>query len=263
MGDRRWQRALVTGASAGIGDSFARELAAEGTDLVIVARNRSRLEDLATDLHAGHGVQIEVVVADLADPDELAVVEERVAAETDRVDLLVNNAGYGLSGRFGTVGVDEEEAEIRVNVVALVRLTHAAVGQMSDAGGGGILNVSSMAAFQPGPSSANYSATKAYVLSFSQSVHEDLAASEVHVSVLCPGLTRTEFQERGGYEVTSVPGFMWQDARPVARAGLDGVAVNHAVVVPGLHNRAAAATLRLVPMGAARRAAAAVVARTR
>lgn len=262
--DKRWERALVTGASSGIGDAFARVLASEGTDLIVVARNEERLQALAEELVGAHDIDVEVLRADLSDATDLAAVEARVAAPDDPVDLLVNNAGYGINGPFGEIPVDDEEAEIRVNVVALTRLTHAAIGRMRGVEGGGVLNVSSVAAFQPGPSSANYGATKAYVLSLSQAVHEEQKSDGgVHVSCLCPGLTRTEFQDRGGYDVTSMPDFLWQDSETVARAGLDGVAANRPVVVPGVHNKALTATMRLVPMGIARRSAGLVTERLR
>jgi short-subunit dehydrogenase len=262
-GRPRWRRALVTGASSGIGSEFCRHLAADGTDLVVVARTRDRLDQLAAELTDAHGIAVEVLTADLTISADLAVVEERVAATDDRVDLLVNNAGFGINGKFSEIPVDDEESEIKVNVVALLRLAHAAVGQMTDSGGGGILNVSSIAGFQPGPRSANYSATKAFVTSFSQAVHEEARGDGIHVTALCPGLTRTEFQSRGGYDLDGLPNLLWQEADEVARVGLDAVAANRAVVVSGLPNKATAVTMRLLPMGAARRAAALVTDRTR
>ena len=254
----------MTGASSGIGDAFARVLASEGTDLIVVARNEKRLGALAEELVGAHDIDVEILCADLADSEQLSAVEARVAVEDDPVDLLVNNAGYGINGPFGEIPVDDEEAEIRVNVIALARLMHAAVARMGASGGGGVLNVSSIAAFQPGPRSANYGATKSYVLSVSQAVHQEQKVSGgVHVSCLCPGFTRTEFQDRGGYDVGSMPSFLWQDSETVARAGLDGVAANRAVVVPGVHNKALTATMRLVPIGVARRAAGIVTDRLR
>jgi short-subunit dehydrogenase len=258
----RWERALITGASGGIGEAFARQLAAEGTHLVIVARSNDKLEALAAELSTGGRVHVEVAPADLADADDLARVEERVASVDQPIDLLVNNAGYGFNDRFGEIPVDDEDAEIRVNVIALMRLCHAAARRMPATGGGGILNVSSVAAFQPAPQSANYSATKAYVTSFSQSLHDELKPAGVTVTVLHPGLTRTEFQQRGGYEI-GVPDFLWQQADVVAQAGLAAVARGDAVEVPGWHNKVLVSSMRVMPMTLQRFAANQVTTRFR
>jgi short-subunit dehydrogenase len=261
----RWERALITGASGGIGEAFARQLAAEGTHLVIVARSHDKLEALAAELTALHGegrVHVEVVPADLADADDLGRVEERVASVDQPIDLLINNAGYGFNDRFGQIPVEDEDAEIRVNVIALMRLCHAAARRMPATGGGGILNVSSVAAFQPAPQSANYSATKAYVTSFSQSLHDELKPAGVTVTVLHPGLTRTEFQQRGGYEI-GVPDFLWQQADVVAQAGLAAVARGDAVEVPGWHNKVLVSSMRVMPMTLQRFAANQVTTRFR
>ncbi len=247
----RWGRALVTGASSGIGEAMARQLGAAGTNVVLVARSKDRLDTLAAEIRERSGVVVEVLPADLANQTALGVVESRVAADDQPIDLLVNNAGYGFNGEFGEVPVADEESEILVNVVALMRLTHAAVRRMTAAGSGGVLNVASTAAFQPAAGAANYSATKAYVLSFSQSVHEEVRSKGVAITTLCPGLTRTEFQDRGGYDVTA-PGFTWQTADEVARAGLDAVARGKAVEVTGWHNKVIATSVRKLPMGAVR-----------
>ncbi len=257
-----WERALVTGASSGIGEAFARQLGAAGTDLVLVARSADRLESLADELRARAGVEVEVRPADLADPARLAEVEERVASVDRPVDLLVNNAGYGTNAPFAEIPVDDEEAEIRVNVVALVRLCHAAARRMPATGGGAIVNVASVAAFQPSPTSANYSATKAYVSSFSQSLHDELKPHGVTVTALYPGLTRTEFQSRGGYRVV-VPDALWQTADEVARAGLAACARGDAVEVPGWHNKALVSSVRILPMALQRRLAGQVTKRLR
>lgn len=247
----------MTGASSGIGVELARQLAARGTSLVLVARSTGRLEELAAEVRERHGVEVEVLTADLADAAQLATVEARVAAAAGAVDLLVNNAGYGFNGIFGEIPVDDEDAEIRVNVIALTRLCHAAIGRMRSAGGGGILNVSSTASFQPGPGSAVYSATKAYVSSFSQALYEENRGHNISVTALCPGLTRTEFQERGGYSV-SVPDLLWQEADEVARTGLDAVSDDRAIVVAGWHNKSLQVVSRLAPLSLSRMAAARV-----
>jgi uncharacterized protein len=258
----RWERALVTGASGGIGEAFVRQLADAGTHLVLVARSTDKLEAMADELRAKGAVHIEVLAADLADADQLARVEERVASVDQPIDLLINNAGYGFNDKFGDIPVEAEDAEIRVNVLALMRLCHAAARRMPATGGGGILNVSSVAAFQPAPESANYSATKAYVTSFSQSLHDELKGRRVTVTVLHPGLTRTEFQQRGGYEI-GLPDMFWQSADEVAAAGLAAVARGDAVEVPGWHNKVLVSSVRVMPMALQRFAANQVTTRFR
>ncbi|MDZ4825034.1 MAG: SDR family oxidoreductase [Actinomycetota bacterium] len=241
--------ALVTGASVGIGEQFARILAERSHDLVLVARDKARLDALAKELQEQHRVECEVLAADLTDAAQLAAVEAR--AET--VDVLVNNAGFGTTGRFDQLDVDGEDREIRLNVLALSRLTHAAARGMVERGSGGILNVASIAALQPGPTNATYSATKAFVLSFTEAIHEELKGTGVSVTCLAPGFTRSEFQQRAGYDEGQIPGFLWQEADVVARAGLDGLARNKAVVLPGALNKAAGIVLRLTPHSITRR----------
>lgn len=259
---RTWRRALVTGASSGIGEAMARQLGAAGTDVVLVARNEARLEDIAGEIRGRNGVKVDVLVADLADPTQLAAVEARVASTEAPVELVVNNAGYGLNGDFTERSADDHEGMIRTNVVALMRLTHAAVERMRPGSWGGILNVSSVVSFQPGPGSADYAATKAYVTSLTLGLHEELRGSGVHVTCLCPGATRTEFQDRGGYAI-DMPSFIWQGPDEVARAGLAGVGVNTALVTPGVHNVALHWSSRLLPGALTRRVAGAVADRTR
>lgn len=244
--------ALVTGASAGIGEAFARRLAAEGHDLVVVARDKARLAALADELENLHGIAVEVLPADLTDRDQLASVEARVADSDRPLDLLINNAGFGTVGTFNTMPVEREEDEIALNVLALVRLTHAALGPMLDRGHGGILNVSSLAGQQATPGMATYGATKAFVTSFTQAVREEVRGSGVRLTVLAPGFTRTEFQERAGVANAEVPGLLFQTADEVAKAGLDALARGNAIVVSGWFNWAASAATRLVPAGVTR-----------
>ncbi|MCU1465200.1 MAG: hypothetical protein JWM72_1128 [Actinomycetia bacterium] len=249
--------ALITGASVGIGEQFARQLAERGHDLVLVARDAARLEALAKEIEGESGARAEVLPADLTDAGQLASVEARVAT----VDVLVNNAGFGTFGSFHTLDVDTETREINLNIVALVRLTHAAASAMAERGRGGILNVSSLASFQPGPSNATYSATKAFVTSFTEAVHEELKGTGVSVSALCPGFTHTEFQERANAPAGDVPGFMWQEAPEVARAGLDGLAKNRAVVIPGTANKVMGNLSAVTPHAITRRVGALVLKR--
>ena len=245
--------ALITGASVGIGEQFARQLAERGYDVVLVARDVARLEARAKEIQTG-GVEAAVLAAALTDDAQLATVEARVRT----VDLLVNNAGFGSFGPFHTLDVDTETREIARNVIALVRLTHAAAAGMVERGSGGILNVSSLAGFQPGPSSATYGATKAFVTSFTEAVHEELLGTGVNVTVLCPGFTHTEFQERANAPASDVPGFMWQEAPEVARAGLDGLERNRAIVIPGTVNKVLGNLSAITPHAITRRAGAAV-----
>jgi len=237
--------ALVTGASAGLGEEFARQLAERGDDLVLVARSEERLQALAEQLP----VHCEVLAADLTDRAQLASVERRVGS----VDLLVNNAGYGSFGPFQTLDVEVETCEVELNVLALVRLTHAAVAAMVPRGSGAILNVSSLAGAQPGPLNATYSATKAFVTSFTQAVHEEVRGTGVAVTVLCPGFTHTEFQERAQAPAGDVPGFMWQMPPEVVQCGLDAVAKNRAVAIPGAMNKVLGNLTAITPDAVTRR----------
>ena len=253
--------ALVTGASTGIGAEFARLLAARRHDVVLVARDQQRLEALAKELETAHDVSCEVMAADLTLADELATVEARVADTARPVDVLVNNAGFTTFGRFDELDVDGETRQVQLNVIALMRLTHAATRAMVARGEGAILNVSSIGGYQPAPYNATYSATKAFVTSFTEAVHEELRGTGVSVTALCPGFTRTEFQERAGNDLHQLPAFVWQAPEVVANAGLDGLARNKAVVSPGTMNRMVAALSSVAPHALSRRIAGEVMRR--
>jgi short-subunit dehydrogenase len=254
--------ALVTGASSGIGEAFARLLAERGHDVVLVARDQARLDALAKELEAAHGVQAEVLPADLTDPAQLARVEARCHDQDAPIDIVVNNAGFGTFGAFHTLDLDAEVREIQLNVVALVRLTHAAAVEMAARGRGGILNVSSLAGFQPGPMNATYGATKAFITSFTEAVHEEMKGTGVSVTVLCPGFTRTGFQKTANAPAESVPGFLWQEADEVALAGLDALARNHATVLPGLVNKTLGTFTQMAPNALTRRMAGKIIKRS-
>jgi short-subunit dehydrogenase len=267
-----WRTALVTGASSGIGREVARQLAARGTHIVAVARDEDRLAALAQEVaEARDDVEVEVLPADLADPEQLATVEARLAAgaadaDGDRsgprpVDLLVNNAGFGTYGRFADLDRDREEREVRVNVVALVRLTHAAIGPMLARGHGTIVNVSSVAGLQATPGNATYGATKAFVASFSEAVHEELAGTGVTLTAVLPGFTRTEFQQRAGIGGREIPGFAWQSVEDCAAETLAGARAGKAWVVTGRLNRVVAAASGMAPRTLKRRVAARVSSR--
>ena len=243
-----WTRALVTGASSGIGRAMAQQLAEAGTELVVVARDTARLEALAEELPIG----VEVLTADLGDPDDVTRVAERLRADTEPIDLLVNNAGLGFAKPTLKTSDEEDELTVAVNVVALHRLSRAAGQVMVERGGGAILNVSSIAGDMPGPQSGTYNATKAFVTSFSEALHEQVKKKGVTVTALCPGLTRTEFQDRAGIPDMEAPGFVWQTADEVAAAGLEGAAAGKAVVIPGVLNKGASRLLRSLPRGVTR-----------
>ncbi len=237
-----WQRAMVTGASSGIGEAIARQLAKQGVDLVLVARRGERLQALADRLL----VDVEILVADLADDDQRAVAEARLVADEDPIDLLVANAGVAWIGSILDGQVDDADTMIRLNVLSLARMVHLALPGMAEAGHGGILLTSSTASFQPTPFSANYGATKAFVTSLAEAVHAEMDGTGVHVTALCPGPTRTEIEQANGM-ATSAPDFLYADADDVARAGLAGLAENRALVIPGAGNKMGAALPRLVP----------------
>ena len=203
---------------------------------------------------------VEGVVADLADPSELAAVEDRLRNGAAPVDLLVNSAGLGAHGRFAEIPLDRQDRQVRLNVLAPVRLTHAALQGMLTRGRGGVLNVSSIAGTQPLPNVATYSATKAYLSSFSHSLHEEVRRSGVAVTVLLPGFTRTEFHDAADMSRSMVPGPAWMSADVVAAAGLRAVARGRAQCVPGLGYRILAGVSRLTPWSLSRRVAGSVMA---
>jgi hypothetical protein len=249
-----YRTALVTGASSGIGNSFARLLAQEGSDLVVVARRADRLEKLAAQLSEEHQVTVEVLAADLAAAKGLAAVSQRLSDKERPIELLVNNAGIGASGAFAKEAADTIAAQLKLNVLALTRLTRAALPGMIERRHGGILNVSSMAGFVPSPGTAVYAATKAFVTSLSESLHAEARPAGVHVTALCPGLTRTEFHEASHVESGYLPKFFWLEADDVARAGLAAVSAGRVLAVPGAQYKAAASAVRFLPRLAIRRA---------
>jgi short-subunit dehydrogenase len=255
--------ALVTGASAGIGRSFAQHLAARGHGLVLVARDGPRLEALAIELRAAHNTHIEVLPADLLTDDGLVMVTARLADTTSPVDLLVNNAGIGAFGPFVDADIDAQVRQIELNVVALVRCTHAALQAMYLRGNGAILNVSSLAGFQPAPNSATYAATKAFVNSFTHSVHEEAHRRGVHVMAVCPGFTHTEFHERAGIGTESqLPEVFWQSADAVVGEALGALDRRRSVAIPGGINKVVGALSSITPSIVSRRIAGVVIRRT-
>ena len=236
-------RALVTGATAGLGLGFAEALAARGHDLVLVARDRSRLEQVAGRLEQ-HGVEVEVLAADLSDGDQLRRVEDRVSDPADPVDLLVNNAGFGLRRSFLDNDVEEEQAMLDVLVTAVLRLSHAALGAMVARGSGGVINVSSVAGWLP---RGTYSAAKAYVTQLS--VWADLTYRDrgVRAMALCPGFVRTEFHPRMDVGRDAVPSWLWLDVDAVVAEALRDFDRGRSVSVPDLRYKVIAAVARVVP----------------
>ncbi|MFJ9584822.1 SDR family NAD(P)-dependent oxidoreductase [Streptomyces acidicola] len=249
-----YRRALVTGASSGLGEVFARELAASGCDLVLVARSADRLNDLADRLRTRYGRLVEVLPADLTRPGELAAVERRLAQEEAPTDLLVNNAG--VLGRIAPLAQQDLQGPqelIDLDVRAVVRLTRAAVAAMGGRGEGGVLNVSSMMGFLPAPRGAVYGGAKAFVTSFSESVHCESAHLGVHVTALCPGSVRTGLHHSSGSRGGGRLG-RFLEPEAVVRDGLAAVAAGRPVCVPGADYRLKAKLSGALPRAWVRRA---------
>ena len=236
--------ALVTGPTSGIGLAFAHQLAAGGHDLVLVSRNRDRLEELAAEIRTAHGSAVEVLVADLGDREQLDRVEARVADPERPVDLLVNNAGFGLKRPFLDNPVTDEQYLLDVLVTAVLRLTHAALGAMVARGEGAIVNVSSVAGYLP---RGTYSAAKAYVTSLSEWADLTYRDQGVRVMALLQGFTRTEFHERMQVSQGSAPAWMWLDADRLVRDGLRDLARGRRVSVPSRRYKVLAAAARYTP----------------
>ena len=243
--------ALITGGTAGLGAEFARQLAARGDDLVLVARDAARLQERADDLAQRYRVHVEVLPADLSDRAQLAVVEERLRDLGRPVDLLVNNAGFGTNQLFLDGDLDEEQRQLDVLVTAVLRLTHAALPGMVRRGTGGVINVSSVAGFIAG---GTYSAAKSWVTVFSEAVDRQMQGTGVHVTALCPGFTHTEFHERAGMDVDHLPDWMWLDAPDVVAAALADFRRGRPVSVPGAQYKVLSTVARYAPRPLIRRA---------
>ncbi|WP_300973393.1 SDR family oxidoreductase [Sphingomonas sp. LHG3406-1] len=243
---------LITGASAGIGVEFARQLSAQGARLVLVARRKERIEALAGELGNARAVAL-----DLAEPDAAERLLADVAGHGEHVDCLVNNAGFGLRGRVSEQDPKRLRQMIDLNCGVLTELARGVLPAMIERGRGGILNVASTAAFQPGPGMGVYFATKAYVLSFTEALHEEVRGTGVHVTALCPGPVATEFGTIAGFEQKVGETFDKLSAQPgpVAAAGLAGLSANRAIVVPGTMNKVGAQGARFLPRAIMRRIA--------
>lgn len=244
---------LITGASAGLGVEFAKALSARGERLVLAARRRDRLEALASELGNARAVAI-----DLGEAGAAGRLMADLAAHGETVATLINNAGFGLWGRFASLDGARERQMIDLNCGALVELCHAVIPAMIERGDGAILNLASTAAFQPGPGMATYFATKAFVLSFSEALHEELVKSGVKVTALCPGPTRTEFGDVAGFKGNGMLDRLSASSEEVVAAGLKALDANRAVVIPGLVNKLGAQGHRFFPRTLVRKVTAAI-----
>lgn len=244
--------ALVTGASSGLGERFARKLAARGHDLILVARRADRLTVLADELAKAHGIAAHVITADLAAADAVARLMAEIAARSLAVNILINNAGIGARGAVIDLDGEAQLRMIDLNCRTLVGLTRAVLPGMVQMRRGGILNIASTAAFQPGPWMAVYYATKAFVLSFSEALHDEVKGQGVRVACLCPGATRTEFAAEADMESSRLFRLFAGDADKVVADGLAALDGNRAVRVSGIVNQAMAASIRFTPRFLAR-----------
>jgi uncharacterized protein len=232
-----------------------KDVSADGSDLVILARRAGPLQVLAAALRSAHQVSVEVLTADLGSPAGLAAAEARLSDPERPVELLVNNAALGLTGAFADLPADRAEEQIRLNVTAVVRLTRAALPSMLSRGHGGVLNLSSVAGFFPSPQAAVYGASKAFVTSFSESLAAELKGTGVHVTALAPGFTRTRVRDRA---VSGPASLAWLDADKVAAAGLEAVSAGRVLCVPGAQYKSALSLTRVIPRAVIRSAATAV-----
>jgi short-subunit dehydrogenase len=241
--------ALVTGASAGIGASFARLLAADGFDLLLVARRAQRLDALATELQARHGVRVEVLAADLTDAGAPTAIMDFATAHDLDIDVLVNNAGMSTSSTFADAAWPALAGELQLMITAVTELTHLVVPAMKARGWGRIINLSSLAAFSPPGRSLLYSGIKSYVLAMSQSLDMELKQHGIHVTALCPGFTHSEFHEvMGTREAASrLPSLLWQQPEDVVREGWAAVSKGKPVCIPGRVNKVLANVTRPIP----------------
>jgi uncharacterized protein len=237
---------LITGATAGIGAAFARRLAGDGHALVLVARDTKRLADFADELRTRHGVDVEVLTADLATDDGIGAVEARLADRDRPVDVLVNNAGFGNRGSYLDVPIADELTMLKVHCEAVLRLTSAATDAMRERGRGFVINVASVAAFVP---RGTYSASKAWVVRFTESVARELSGSGVRLMALCPGFVRTEFHQRAGMDTGGIPNWAWLDVDKVVATAIRDLARGRVVCVPDLRYKAVTALAKVAPLG--------------
>ncbi|WAU85413.1 SDR family oxidoreductase [Streptomyces sp. Qhu-G9] len=238
--------ALITGSTAGIGAAFARRLASDGHNLVLVARDTKRLGEQATELHDRHGIEAEVLTADLATDDGIEAVAARLSDRKHAVDLLINNAGFANKGVYLDVPMADELKMLKVHCEAVLRLTSAATDSMRARGRGGVVNVASVAAFLP---RGTYGASKAWVVQFTQGAAKDLAGSGVRLMALCPGFVRTEFHERAGMGTDNIPNWMWLDADKLVTSALADLARGRTLSVPDPRYKVMMGVVKVTPRG--------------
>ncbi|MFD9276374.1 SDR family NAD(P)-dependent oxidoreductase [Streptomyces mirabilis] len=238
--------ALITGSTAGIGAAFARRLAADGHNLVLVARDTKRLGEQATELHDRHGIEAEVLTADLATDEGIEAVAARLSDRKNPVDLLINNAGFGNKGHYLEVSMADELTMLKVHCEAVLRLTSAATEAMRERGRGGVVNVASVAAFVP---RGTYGASKAWVVQFTQGAARYLAGSGVRLMALAPGFVRTEFHQRAGMGTDNIPNWMWLDADKLVAAALADLARGKSLSVPDPRYKALMGLVKVAPRG--------------
>ena len=236
--------ALVTGATAGIGESFTRLLAEKGFDLVLVARDKKRLQERANSLAQRFGIVVEVLAADLSDPIQLAKVEKRLASPKKPIEVLINNAGFGIKDSFLKSDIADEILLIDVLAKAPMQLMHAVLPQMLDRDSGTIINVSSVASFIAG---GTYSAAKSYLTVHTESLHTELSKTNINISALCPGFTHTEFHQRGKMKMSGLPEFMWLEADMVVAKSWQAAISGKAICIPGWKYKVLSTVARFGP----------------
>jgi short-subunit dehydrogenase len=239
---------LVTGASTGIGNEFSRLLAQDGYNLVLIARNEEKLKKLSTELEEKYNIFAKVIVKDLSFPNSPLEIFKETKEQELNISVLINNAGYGSFGEFFDSKIENEINMLQVNVLSLTYLTYLYGREMIKLGGGKILNVASTAAFQPGPLMAVYYASKAYVLHFSEALSNELGNKGIIVTTLCPGPTRTNFQERADMEESKlINGRQIMDAAFVAYEGYKGMKAGRTLVIPGIQNKVMSFGVKFLP----------------
>ncbi len=244
MTNQEGRTALITGASSGIGAAFARALAAQGFDLILVGRREKRLAVLAAELR--RSVRADFLVADLSTSDGVERLERSIRQTAD-LELLVNNAGFGTMGPFADIDLATQLDMLHVHLVATMRLCHAALPGLIARNRGAIINVASIGAFMPGAGNVTYNATKAFLVSFSESLQKELLGTSIHVQALCPGFTVTDFHDRAAYvdlDRAQIPRWLWSSARAVVEASLKALRRHQVICIPGFKNRVLIALLR-------------------
>jgi len=248
------KKAYITGASSGIGREFALQLK-ESHDLVLIARNQEQLKILASEIqNLSPSCKVETQSLDLTKYEDLSKAYNLIANDLS-LGILINNAGFGTVGEFATLGIDKEQNQIHLNINALVQLTHSALNNFKTQKSGNIINVASIAGYLPAPFSATYAATKAFVCSFTESIHEEAKPFGIHVQSLCPGLTHSDFHQRAGIDKSSFPNMMWMKAEDVVKDSLRSLKKNQAVCIPGAVNQTAVGLMAMIPTGLTRRIA--------